>query len=123
MASRFQKYFGALPGYVTVQDRELRIIDANDRFRRDFGDWEGRYCFQVYKGSPERCEVCPVSQTFQDGLRHETEEQVRTLDGRVISTIVYTTPVRDETGEITAVIEASTDITHIQNLQERLRQK
>jgi PAS domain S-box-containing protein len=110
-----------MPGYLSVQDRDYRIIDANERFRRDFGDWEGRYCYQVYKSRPDRCENCPVAKTFRDGLRHESQEQVRTLDGREVSTLCYTKPVRDETGEIVAVVEASTDITHIKNLQERLR--
>ncbi len=121
MDSRYQQYFEAMPGYLTVQDREFRIIDANERFRRDFGDWEGRYCYQVYKSRPDRCEICPVAKTFRDGLRHESQEQVRTLDGREVSTLCYTKPVRDESGEIMAVIEASTDITHIKNLQRRLR--
>ena len=118
---RYAQYFEAMPGYLTVQDREFRIIDANERFRRHFGNWEGRYCYQVYKGRSERCEVCPVAETFRDGQRHESCEQVRTLDGQLVSTIVYTKPVRDESGEIIAVIEHSTDITNIQNVQERLR--
>jgi len=121
MDARYQQYFEAMPGYLTVQDREFRIIDANERFRRDFGDWEGRYCYQIYKSRPDRCEICPVAKTFRDGLRHESQEQVRTLDGREVSTLCYTKPVRNESGEITAVIEASTDITHIKNLQMRLR--
>jgi len=121
MESRYEQYFEAMPGYLTVQDRDFRIIDANERFRRDFGDWEGRYCYQVYKGRPDRCEVCPVAETFRDGARHESCEEVTTLDGQLVKTIVYTRAVRDEAGEINAVIEASTDITNIQGLQERLR--
>ena len=121
MESRYRQYFEAMPGYLTVQDRDFRIIDANDRFRRDFGDWEGRYCYQVYKSRPDRCEICPVAQTFRDGLRHESQEEVRTLDGRLVSTLCYTKPVIDQGGKIVAVIEASTDITRIKNLEARLR--
>lgn len=121
MESQYKQYFDAMPGYLTVQNRELRILDANQRFRDDFGDFEGRYCYQVYKHRADRCEVCPVARTFRDGERHESEERVRTLQGRELSVIVNTTPIRDETGEITAVLEASTDITHIKNLQRLLR--
>lgn len=119
--SRYQRYFDAMSGYVTVQDRNYRIIDANQRFRDDFGDWEGRYCHQVYKNRSDRCEVCPVARTFQDGQRHESEEQVRTVNGVDVSTIVYTKPIRDDSGEITSVMEVSTDITHLKNLQKLLR--
>ena len=34
--------------------------------------------------------------------------------------IVYTTPIRDENGEITSVLEMSTDITEIKVLQKQL---
>ncbi len=117
---QYFQYFAEMPGYVTVQDRDFRIIDANKRFREDFGDFEGRYCYQVYKRRPDRCEVCPVARTFRDGQRHESQEQVQTLNGSEVKTIVYTKPIRDDSGKITAVLEVSTDITHIQNLHQLL---
>lgn len=116
-----EQYFDALPGYVTVQDREFRIIAANRQFRADFGDFEGRHCFQVYKRRSDRCEVCPVARTFQDGAAHESEEQVRTQDGRDVAVLVNTRPIRDASGAVASVLEASTDITHIKNLEGLLR--
>ncbi len=117
---QYFKYFAEMPGYVTVQDRDFRIIDANKRFREDFGDYEGRHCYQVYKRRPDRCEVCPVARTFRDGQRHESQERVQILNGSEVRTIVYTKPIHDDDGTITAVMEVSTDITHIQNLHELL---
>ena len=122
MCSPFEQYFEELPCYLTVQDCDLRIIDANRRFRKDFGDPEGRYCYQVYKRRADRCEICPVARTFRDGERHESEEQVTTDSGVELSMIVNTTPIRNESGEITAVMEMSTDITHIKNREKLLRQ-
>jgi len=120
-AARHRQYFDALPGYVTVQDAEFHIIDANRQFRQDFGDFEGRHCFQVYKRRADRCEVCPVARTFQDGAAHESEEQVRTQGGRDVAVLVNTTPIRNGAGAIVAVLEASTDITHIKNIERLLR--
>jgi PAS domain S-box-containing protein len=114
-------FFDAMPGYLSVQDRELRIIDANRKFREDFGDFEGRTCYQVYKQRSEKCEICPVDMTFRDGQSHSSLEQVSCLDGKQVSVLVNTTPVQDENGTITAVIEMSTDITEIQRLQQQLR--
>jgi PAS domain S-box-containing protein len=122
MEHPYEEFFKAMPCYLTVQDRDYRIIEANDRFRTDFGDHEGRHCFQVYKHRSEKCEVCPVALTFRDGERHGSEEEVRTRDGRDISVIVYTTPIRDESGEISAVMEMSTDITEIKLLQKQLKE-
>jgi PAS domain S-box-containing protein len=121
MDSQYRQYFDAMPCYLTIQDRQFRIIDANKHFRDDFGDFEGRYCYQVYKRRSERCEVCPVARTFRDGERHESEEQVRTLGGEELSVMVNTTPIRNESGEITAVMEMSADITHHTNLERILR--
>ncbi|MCP4570147.1 MAG: PAS domain-containing sensor histidine kinase [FCB group bacterium] len=115
------KIFDAIPGYVTVQDRDFRITQANETFRRDFGNFEGRYCYQVYKHRPEKCEDCPVERTFHDGQTHRSEEIVKTLDGREVSVIVYTTPILNEAGEVAEVVEMSTDITQIKQLQTQLQ--
>ena len=115
------KIFDALPGYLTVQNRDLQIVEANETFRRDFGDSQNRYCYQVYKHRPERCEDCPVARTFHDGQQHRSQELVTTLDGREVSVLVYTTPILDDNGEVAEVIEMSTDVTELKTLQRDIR--
>jgi PAS domain S-box-containing protein len=122
MEDTYKTYFDSMPCFLSVQDRNLRIIEANQRFVKNFGDPTGRYCYQVYKHRPEKCEECPVERTFHDGQRHRSEQLVRTLDGRDVSVLVYTTPVRNGQGEITAVMEMSTDITEIKQLQDQFRE-
>lgn len=118
----YRTYFKSMPCFLTVQDRDFRIINANDRFVKNFGEYEGRYCYQVYKGRPEKCEDCPVERTFLDGEVHRSEEQVKTIDGRDVWVIVFSTPIRDENGEITSVMEMSADVTKIKLLQKQLRE-
>jgi len=122
VADPYRQYFDRLPCYLTVQDRDFRILHANERFRKDFGDFDGRHCYQVYKHRSEKCEVCPVEQAFWDGQCHRSEERVRCLDGREVSVLVEATPLLDESGNITSVMEMSTDVTHIKRLEEQLRQ-
>ncbi|MGD8395617.1 MAG: PAS domain-containing protein [Candidatus Eiseniibacteriota bacterium] len=117
----FRTYFDSMPCYLSVQDRDLKIVDANERFVESFGDPTGRYCYQVYKQRPDKCEDCPVERTFRDGQRHRSEQLVRTLAGEDVSVLVYTTPIRDADGTITSVMEMSTDITELKELQTRLR--
>jgi len=117
-----RRYFDATPCYLTVQDRDFHIIRANERFRRDFGDFEGRYCYQVYKRRSEKCEVCPVEQAFWDGQNHRVEEWVTCREGKEIAVVVETMPIRDDGGEITSVVKMLTDVTHIKRLEEQLRQ-
>lgn len=118
----YKTYFEEMPCYISVQDRDLKLLAANRRFRENFGSIEGRYCYQVYKHRPEKCEACPVERTFHDGQSHSSEEFVQCLDGRDVSVIVYTTPIRNEYGEIHAVMEMSTDITELKNLQKQLKE-
>lgn len=118
----YQQYFDTMPCYLTVQDRDFRLIAANNRFQEDFGTFEGRFCYQVYKRRSERCETCLVERSFRDGRRHGSEEVVNTLDGREISLIYYTTPIWNDAGEITSVMKMSTDISEIKLLQRQLRE-
>jgi PAS domain S-box-containing protein len=122
MEDHYHHLFDETPGYLTVQDRDFKITEANNRFKEDFGDFHGRHCYQVYKHRSEKCEICPVEKTFRDGQSHSSQESVTCLDGKDISVITYTTPVRDENGEITSVMEMSTDITDIKLLQEQVKQ-
>jgi len=117
----YREIFEGMPCFISIQDRQFRIIDANQRFRTFFGGVEGRYCYQVYKGRSERCEVCPVARTFRDGERHESEEEVTTLTGETLSVLVRSNPIFNDRGEIVAAMEMSTDVTHIKNLQKLLR--
>ncbi|MFH0899274.1 MAG: hypothetical protein V2A73_01465, partial [Pseudomonadota bacterium] len=82
VANDIPAYFAALPGCVTVQDRDLRIVAANRRFSESFAGGIGSYCYQAYKQRSERCNPCPVAATFADGRSHSSEELVKRRNGR-----------------------------------------
>jgi len=92
----YKNYFNSMPCYLTVQDKSLRLIDANEKFRKEFGEIDGRYCYQIYKNRSEKCEDCPVERTFRDGESHHSEERVKNLSGKEVWVIVYTTPIKDD---------------------------
>lgn len=110
-------FFQAVPCYLSIQDSDLCIRRTNKFFRLDFGDRVGEKCYRVYKGLEEICPNCPVVRTFADGQMHTKEETVLTKDGKPAHMIVYTTPVKDERGKITGVMEMSTNITEVKRLQ------
>ncbi len=117
----YKKYFDSVPSYLTIQDKSFHLLEANQKFKNDFGEIEGRYCYQVYKNRSEKCEVCPVEKTFRDGQPHSSEEKIKTRDGNEVWVIVNTSPIYDENGNIISVMEMSTDITDAKNLQDQLR--
>jgi PAS domain S-box-containing protein len=122
MENIYKEYFQSMPCYLTIQDKNLRLLEANTKFRKEFGEIDGRYCYQIYKNRSEKCEVCPVERTFRDGLSHHSEELVTNLDGKEVSVIVYTTPIHDAQGNITSVMEMSTDITEVKQLQDQFKE-
>ena len=122
MEELYKKYFNATPSYLTIQDKNLNLVDANLKFKEDFGEIDGRHCYQVYKNRSEKCEICPVERTFRDGYSHQSEELVRTRKGNNVCVIVHTAPIYDEKGEIISVMEMSTDITDTKNLQNQFKE-
>lgn len=119
MRELFQRVFEELPCYVSVQDKDLRLIVANSMFRRDFGGEPGTHCYEVYKGRSDKCPECPAERTFRDGQTHSSEEIVRHRNGEEVHLIVYTSPIRKPDGEIEAVVEISADITAVKRLQQK----
>jgi len=117
----YQNLFEQVPCYITVQDRDLRIMTYNQETARQFRPKPGDYCYSAYKGRQERCEVCLVTQTFTDGNSHLGEERVINHDGTETHLFVRTTPIRQSNQEITAVMEISLDITESKRLEENIR--
>ncbi len=119
--TRYHEYWEEMPCYLSVHDREFRIIDGNKRFREDFGECIGDHCYKVYKGRDEVCPDCPVEATFNDGNSHGSEQLLTTRSGQPMPVMVYTTPIRDDSGEVVAVMEMHTDIREVKHLQEELQ--
>ena len=117
---RYQQLFDESPCYVTVQDRDLRILASNKRFREDFGDELYARCFQTYKNRYEPCCDCPLLKTFEDGLPHQAEMVATSNSGEQIHLLVGTAALRDVSGEIVQVMELATNITQIRKLQDHL---
>ncbi|MFC1707728.1 PAS domain-containing protein [Planctomycetota bacterium] len=118
--SDYQRLFDIVPCYVSIQNRDYQILDANDLFRQDFGEGCGRHCYEAYKGRSSVCQNCPVEKTFADGQIHSSEETVVTRDGREAAMLVHSMPIRDDSGEISAVMEVSTNVTEMKRLQHQL---
>ena len=118
----YQNLFEQVPCTITVQDRDLRIIQYNWETARQFNPKPGDFCYRTYKCREQRCEVCPVLQTFEDGACHTGEEVVINKDGTETYWLVRTTPIRKSPDEITAVMEMSLDITRSKRLEREIRQ-
>ncbi|NTU48610.1 MAG: PAS domain S-box protein, partial [Syntrophobacteraceae bacterium] len=119
--NEYQELFELVPCYITVQDRNLRLVRYNREFTSHFEPKPGDYCYRVYKGREERCDPCPVMKTFCDGNVHTSEEAGVNKDGEISHWVVHTSPIRDADGNILYVMETSLDTTKMKLLEEEIR--
>jgi len=119
--NEYQTLFERVPCIITVQDRGFRLIRYNREFSEKFNPRPGDYCYAAYKGRSQKCAICPVEQTFKDGLSHFSEEKGFKKDGTPTHWVVNTAPIKNEKGEIVAAMEMSLDVTPIKLLEEELK--
>jgi len=112
------KLWYEVPISVSVIDPAFRIVEANPHFARNYGEWQGRFCYEVYKGLSERCKHCAATKTFADGLIREREEQGAVRDGKQTHYLVHMVPLIGRDGKIPYIIEMSTDITAVKLLEQ-----
>jgi histidine kinase len=117
----YRELFEQVPCYITVQDKNLRLLRFNREFTESFAPRAGDHCYKVYKGRCEKCDPCPVLMTFADGEPHTIEETGITKEGTTSHWIGRTSAIRDSSGQITAVMEMSLDITQMKRLEEEIR--
>ncbi|MEW6571468.1 MAG: PAS domain-containing protein [Nitrospirota bacterium] len=111
--------------HMSMLDRDLNIIWANDVAKKIFGDnIIGRKCYEVYHRRMEPCEPypCLTLKAFRDGKVHEHETTVINKDHKIIHFhCTANVALRDEEGNPTAVIEISRDISTRKEMEEALK--
>jgi signal transduction histidine kinase len=117
---RHKQLFDEAPCYITVQDKNFNVKAANRRFKEDFCDDKGLKCYEIYKQRQSVCPNCPVEKTFKDGKSHHAETIVTSKTGEQINVLIWTAPIKNAAGEITQVMEMSTNITQMRKLEDHL---
>ena len=112
-----RKIFEMMPFNIAVIDRDFNVITANKRFEDYFGNWQGRRCYDVYRGNFQPCPECVAVKTFEDG-------KIRVIDGAGIDRhgitrhyVAHLAPLYDDDGHVQYVIEMSTDLTETRRWQ------
>ncbi len=118
----YRTIFEYAPCYITVQDRNYKLIRYNQEFAESFDPEPGDFCYQAYKGRNERCKICPVSKTFEDGQSHYSEEAGINKDGTQSFWVVRTAPIKDEGGKVVAAMELCLDITDMKRLEREVQE-
>ncbi|MEE9151602.1 MAG: PAS domain S-box protein [Thermoplasmata archaeon] len=114
---------------ILVVDREYRITDANKAFLNTAGrkreEIIGHHCYEISHNYTEPCEKhgeqCMLREVFETGEPRTCLHQHLYPDGSKVWVDILLSPLRDENGNVTHVIEAIRDITEIKQKEEALR--
>jgi PAS domain S-box-containing protein len=113
---------------IIVIDRENNITDTNNTILRTSGlkapDIIGKKCFSVTHGCSFQCEEeginCRLRQVFETGETEMFHHRRYKDDGNPIDFDIIFSPIKDENGRVTKVIESIHDVTDLLSTQEAL---
>ncbi|MFC1826228.1 PAS domain S-box protein, partial [Thermodesulfobacteriota bacterium] len=114
---------------IMVIDKDYRITDINNMVLTSFGyrreDVIGQRCHKISHGLNEPChrhgEVCLLGEVFETGQPRECRHEHQQANGSTAWVDILYSPLKDEAGNVTQVIEASRDVTDIYLKREALR--
>jgi len=115
------RYFNEMPCFVSIHNRHLKVLAANELYKNRLGDKTGKDSWAIYSSVAADGADCPVAQTFASGQGVRQKETIQYADGGRFPVIVHTAPIKNTSGELELVLEISTDISEVQRLQEELR--
>lgn len=119
---RYRKLFDAVPNYVVVLDRQLRLAVFNQRFLEDFGFKTGRRFYDIFRPVHSTSKKGPIDRTLEDGTEHQGEMVLFAPNGDQLKLMAWTSPVKSAAGKLLAVLVIFTDVTELRRLQNNLSQ-
>jgi histidine kinase len=120
LQKEYKMLFDNVPCYISVVNRDLRVVRANELAKNTFGNMTGKCCYEMFKHARKKCEQCPAEQTFRDGSIHKSRQVGFSKDGKPTSYMVATSPLSYEDGVTNHVIEIALDLTEKERLEREL---
>ncbi len=114
----YQTLFEQVPCYVTVLNRDFRVVRANRRFVEKFGEISGGHCYEAFKHQNNACLTCPARETFADGRIHTSEQVGVAKDGEITHYVVTTAPASRGDAGFSHVIEMAVDVTALRRVEQ-----
>ncbi len=121
--AEWEKTFDAIPDIITLQNRDMTIIRANQAafefFQMDPDELLGTTCHQLFRGESEPCPGCPGIDSFCDNKKHTSIIEHNSLDAVFH---VNSAPIFDNNNEVQYFVYIAQDITNTKRLEDELFQ-
>jgi PAS domain S-box-containing protein len=118
----YRLLFDNVPCYISVIDKNFKVVDSNALFKQTFSRRGTRYCYQMYKERDEVCTQCPAVKSFKTGKRNTSIQVGVDKAGNKTHYVVTAAPLVAGSKNVDRVIEMSLDISEVIQLQEKLKQ-
>ena len=116
---RLYAMLDGLPAMVNVRGGDFSLRFGNRFFRENYGDWEGKHCFELLAGRGEPCAPCPSREVLETGASVEMEW---TDAARQRTYQMYYYPLKDPDGTPLA-LTLGIDITGRKQAEEKLKEQ
>lgn len=116
-------------GFIVI-DKDYRILSANkaycDQVKSPLEEIRGKHCYEISHHIDIPCykagEECPVKHTLETGDPQKVLHTHYDKEGNTSYSEIKSYAMKDESGEITSVIETVNDLTEQRKLEAQLRQ-
>ncbi|WP_417915792.1 PAS domain-containing protein [Candidatus Electronema sp. JC] len=119
----WESTFDAIPDIITLQDKDMRIIRANQAafefFRLPPEELVGRTCHSLFRGCDQPCQGCPGQRAMQDFKKHCVSMEHKAVSRHFH---VCAAPVLNPDGEFLYFVYIAHDTTDKRKLEEELLQ-
>lgn len=110
---------------INIIDEDLRILWVNpiiEQWAGKLEDIKGKNCYKVYQKRDTPCENCPSIKTFKTGKVEDAIQHAYDSRGIIKHFKFTSSPMIDEVGKITAVMELAVDLTGRIELEHKLKE-
>jgi signal transduction histidine kinase/FixJ family two-component response regulator len=115
-------YFNEMPCFVSIHNRDLKVVAVNQLYRDRLGDKTGADSWDVYTADRGNRDKCPSAETFKNQKGQRTRATVKYANGQQTPVIVHTAPIRNQAGKVELVVEIAADIAEVNRLRTQVRQ-
>lgn len=119
----WEKTFDAIPDIITLQDRKMKIVRANqtafDYFQMKPRELLGMTCYDLFRGMAVPCGDCPGILSFADKEKHQSIIKHENLNKFFQ---VSSAPILDQNNEIQYIVTIAHDVTEKKKLEKELHQ-
>ena len=117
--NKFEAVTQSISAGLLLINKEYKITWINPRTKQEFGNIEGKTCYEAIHGDNSICPACGVKKIFGGANIDKHEITFKSHEGTQIFEITAT-PMKDQKGNVAAVLELVVDITKIKRMQSEL---